>query len=443
MSILYTPAGDTDPIRDCYDGAMLHIIRTYKPSYVRVFLSAEMTVKENARQVYSKAISYVAPECGFDFIKTDIVDVQLMEKLVPLAEGFLQLRKEYPDEEILLNLSSGTPQMKTVMSFLATDFENVRAIQVDSPQRGSNRAAHATQDAEDITAVIENNFDNAPDYTCRCHEAPLSLLRRYSIRHQLISLVQNYEYSAALALYNQNKALFADETGKLLKHADLRSRMLIKDAFDVMGNDIYKNNSIRKTNEFLMVMELNQRKGKLVELIPKLTPFLYELVLFYLGNKLGINPSRFCYRKKNTNNTKNTNESWQINTSRLREIEPEVMKHLHAKFNGSFRDDTELSFTNMLYMLEAIKSVDAELLELLQTLRIVEKNQRNKIAHTILMDVTEERFKAIKPGLSSAQLMQLLRKAFFIIMDGESIHNVNVYNELNAKIVASLDKFRA
>ena len=26
MSILYTPAGDTDPIRDCYDGAMLHML---------------------------------------------------------------------------------------------------------------------------------------------------------------------------------------------------------------------------------------------------------------------------------------------------------------------------------------------------------------------------------------------------------------------------------
>lgn len=46
MSILYTPAGDTDPIRDCYDGAMLHIIRTYRPEYVRIFLSAEMSAKE-------------------------------------------------------------------------------------------------------------------------------------------------------------------------------------------------------------------------------------------------------------------------------------------------------------------------------------------------------------------------------------------------------------
>ena len=437
MSILYSPAGDTDPIRDCYDGALLHIIRTYKPSYARIFLSAEMTAKENSRQIYSKAIKHSTPECAFDFIKTDIVDVQVMEKLVPLVEEFLQLRKEYPNEEILLNLSSGTPQMKTVMSFLATDFENVRAIQVYTHQKGSNRSAHATQDAEDIDAVIENNFDDAPDFKCRCHEAQLSLLRRYSVRHQLISLVQNYEYSAALALYNQNKALFADETGKLLKHADLRSKMLIKDAFAVMGKDIYTNNSIRKTNEFLMVMELNQRKGKLVEFIPKLTPFLYELTLFYLGNKLGLNPSRFCYSKQGSN------DSWRISTSKLREVAPGVLEHLNKRCGGSFRDNKELSFTNMLYILEAIQSVDARLLELLQTLRVVERKQRNKIAHTILMDITEETFKAIEPYISSERIVQLLRKVFVRIMQGESICKYNVYDELNTKIVMSLNKFRS
>lgn len=39
------------------------------------------------------------PECKFDFIYTDIVNVQLMEELVPLAEGFLELRKEFPEED--------------------------------------------------------------------------------------------------------------------------------------------------------------------------------------------------------------------------------------------------------------------------------------------------------------------------------------------------------
>ena len=54
MSILYTPAGDTDPIRDCYDGAMLHIIRTHRPQYVRIFLSAEMSAKEKNGSLYNE-----------------------------------------------------------------------------------------------------------------------------------------------------------------------------------------------------------------------------------------------------------------------------------------------------------------------------------------------------------------------------------------------------
>lgn len=375
------------------------------------------------------------PECKFDFIYTDIVNVQLMEELVPLAEGFLELRKEFPEEEILLNLSSGTPQMKTVMSFLATDFENVRAIQVDSPQRASNRTAHATQDNEDIDVVIENNFDNATDYTCRCHEAPLSLLRRYSIRHQLISLINNYEYRAALNMYNKNKAMFVEETGKLLRHADLRSKLLINEAFKGMGKEnIYNNNSVKKLNEFLMVMELHQRKGELAEFIPKLTPFLYELLLYYFENHVALKLECFCYSKRNNNS------SWKISAEKLRKEAPDVFTYLNYYFRQGFRD-TELSFSNMLLILKSLKSIKTELMGELQILREVEKNQRNKIAHTILTDVTEENLQAIEPKLSSYQIIQHLRKAFLLIMEGEYICKRNVYDDLNRRIVDSLNEF--
>jgi len=394
-----------------------------------------MSAKEKNRHIYSKAIEYNVPECKFDFIYTDIVNVQLMEELVPLAEGFLELRKEFPEEEILLNLSSGTPQMKTVMSFLATDFENVRAIQVDSPQRASNRTAHATQDNEDINVVIENNFDNVPDYTCRCHEAPLSLLRRYSIRHQLISLINNYEYRAALTMYNKNKAMFVEETGKLLRHADLRSKLLINEAFKGMGKEnIYNNNSVKKLNEFLMVMELHQRKGELAEFIPKLTPFLYELLLYYFEKHVALKLERFCYSKRNNNS------SWKISAEKLRKEAPDVFTYLNYYFRQGFRD-TDLSFSNMLLILESLKSVKTELMGELQILREVERNQRNKIAHTILTDVTEENLQAIEPKLSSYQIIQHLRKAFLLIMEGEYICKRNVYDDLNRRIVDSLNEF--
>ncbi|MBQ7021690.1 MAG: hypothetical protein IJN33_05230, partial [Phascolarctobacterium sp.] len=148
MKILYTPAGDTDPIRGFRDGAILHIIRHYSPDKVVIFLSAEMIEKEEERKVFTKAIKHLVPECEIEIIKENIVDAHHIDKLMPLAEAFLKIRRANANAEILLNLSSGTPQMKTIMSFLATDFEHVRGIQVDSPTGKSNRSNFANQDNE-------------------------------------------------------------------------------------------------------------------------------------------------------------------------------------------------------------------------------------------------------------------------------------------------------
>jgi len=52
---------------------------------------------------------------------------------------------KYPDAEILINLSSGTLQMKLIMSYLSVEHDPVRGIQVDSPQGGSNRSEPAVK----------------------------------------------------------------------------------------------------------------------------------------------------------------------------------------------------------------------------------------------------------------------------------------------------------
>ncbi len=433
MSILYTPAGDTDPIRDMHDGAILHILRHYHPWLIRIFLSHDMSQKEATRQIYSKAVKHVAPECKVEFIKTEITEAQKMEKLVPLAEEFLKLRKEYPKEEIILNLSSGTPQMKTIMSFLATDFENVQAVQVMSPQKGSNRSNFATQNEEDIDVVIANNFDDESDTENRCEQPPLALFHRYGVRHQLISLVSNYEYSAALALLKKHRNMFSVETGKLLEHADLRSKLQLDAAFKVAGKRISSNREVNMLSEYFMVMELRQKRGELAEFIVKLTPFLYQLLLFYFENKTVHKPAEFCVRSQKS-------KPWRINRQRLQKTFPQILSVLDKEFEGNFRDDTELSFSNMLKILKAISQENQELIALLDVLRQVEAHHRNPLAHTIV-NITEELLKNTEPGLSSYEIIQKLRKAFLLVMQGEIVLKKNVYDELNQSIIKSMDAF--
>ena len=444
MTILYTPAGDTDPIRAGHDGAILHIIRKYKPRMVRIFLSKDMTAKEEQRQVYSKAIKYNAPDCEIGFIKTDITEVQLMENLIPLAEEFLQLRKEYPNEKIILNLSSGTPQMKSIMSFLATDFENVIPVQVDSPSRGSNRAAYATQDEDNIDEIIKNNEDNSDNRKDRCHEAPLFLLRRYNIRHQLISLINNYEYSAAYALYNKNPDMFTDLTGQLIRHADLRSKLQTEKAFTVSKDFVAKypskNEKINMLYEFFMVMWLRQKKGDLAEFIVKLTPFLFELLLYYFETQTDLQPEKFCTRKNNVN------ASWKINREMLASLSKDVLLYLDTMGKGVFRDGTNLSFYNMLSILHALNEKSGngkqkDLLDLLDELRLVEDNHRNGLAHTIT-NITEESLAAIAPYKNSEQIMDLIKKAFTKVTAKEKLNISNLYDNLNQQIILSLNEFQ-
>ncbi|MDU5586138.1 MAG: hypothetical protein E6025_05035 [Veillonella parvula] len=59
MRILYTPVGDTDPIRGCYDGGMLHIVRHYNPDMAILILSKDMEQKEESNRRFSNALKHV------------------------------------------------------------------------------------------------------------------------------------------------------------------------------------------------------------------------------------------------------------------------------------------------------------------------------------------------------------------------------------------------
>lgn len=431
MKILYSPVGDTDPIRYFRDGGVLHIIRHYQIDMAVLFLSAEMTVKENERHIYSKAINYIAPQCQIEFLKTDIKDVHRMESLTKMADEFIRLRKRYPEAEFYLNLSSGTPQMKNIIAFLANDFTDVTAIQVDSPINGSNRSNHAVQDNDDIETVIELNEDNDPSSVNRCHEAPLNLIRRYGIRYQIESLIDNYDYSGALKIYRRNKSLLNKSTEVYLEHAWYRERLMLKEAFKVLNNNLQQKREIQELNEFLMIMELQQKQERLSEFIIKLTPFLYQLVLFYLTVKLNVDINEICYN--------GNSKSKKLNNKKIKEIYPSIWKKLQNKF-GEFRDGTDLAFSNMLIMIKEIDGADKNLINNLNKLRDIEVCYRNSVAH-IITNITENYLKTTGPKMSSNDILNLLRNTFRLVTDGEIINERNVYTDINKKIKESMECF--
>ena len=107
----------------------------------------------------------------------------------------------------------------------------------------------------------------------------------------------------------------------------------------------------------------------------------------------------------------------------------------------NFRDGTDLAFSNLVIMLEAVTNCNGELLALLKELRIVEEKQRNYVAHTIIA-ISENDLMNIEPKLNSAQILEKLRKAFSLVMDGEEYFKKNIYDELNFHIQKTLEDFK-
>lgn len=234
--VLFSPLGDTDPIRDFRDGSMLHIVRHYKPSKVYLIYTSAMEELDKATNCYEIAIKYIHPECEVIKKFTGIENAADFDAFYELFTKYLQeIESENKDAKILVNLSSGTPQMKTTASLEIVTFNTMLyPIQVLSPQRGSNRNSdHFNPQKDDIMDGLENNFDNDPNEQNRCDVPDLISVRRSMLKAEIKSLVESWEYKAAFEKVKSNMGLFSKELFVLVKHAYLRN-IQHKDAKQVL-----------------------------------------------------------------------------------------------------------------------------------------------------------------------------------------------------------------
>ena len=98
-------------------------------------------------------------------VRTQIEDPSDMDAVgAPITEAVAALTEEFPDGEVLLNLSSGTPQMKIALAFLAADLRrSMRGIQVKNFERASGTTERTNAPDYSVADELECNEDEAPD----------------------------------------------------------------------------------------------------------------------------------------------------------------------------------------------------------------------------------------------------------------------------------------
>ena len=109
---LFSPIGNTDPIKYFYDGSMLHICRYYKPDVVILYLSHEMILHHEKDNRYVRSIELLGEKLGHTFevriIRDEqMVDVQQYDLFYHAFRGIIADIEEemMPEDTLIVNMA--------------------------------------------------------------------------------------------------------------------------------------------------------------------------------------------------------------------------------------------------------------------------------------------------------------------------------------------------
>lgn len=441
--ILFSPIGSTDPIAGQHDGAMLHIIRKYKPEKVYVYMSKEMGELEDKDMRYSYCLeqlrNHLKLEIEVEYIRRDdLVDVHIFDYF--LAE-FKSILKELciPETEVLLNVSSGTPAMKSALQILAATFDNqVIPIQVHTPKKELN-------DREDIKGNYsvelqwELNLDNEENYTDRCTVSPVVNMMNETKSTIIKQMVEEYDYVAA---YRVAKTVQGgiNQTAEKLIRAGIARLKLDKSACSKLCNEVgYDMYPVKRTDqwalfEYMMILRIKIIKEEYADFIRAISPLFFSLMEKIIRNSGQIDLDKYRYEelvKRNKHDTKSKIN--RIVKWRKRETEKNP---IFQSINGSKNTDTVI-FTEDYTKLINLLNIDGKTKTLVNEMRNVEKNIRNSAAHSIV-NITDEVVETYT-GMNSWQIFSKIRNLITASGVNISKESLNTYDDLNNEIKRNMD----
>lgn len=440
-TILFSCLGSTDPVRGEHDGAMLHIARHYKPERIVWYMTQEMRLIGEKDNRYALSIEYLKKQCpGYapEILPPcygELEDASDFDAFYDVFEEKLRsLSREYPDAEILVNLSSGTPQMKTTLALLSSTLQfPIRAIQVKNFEKRSGTTERTNSTTYDLEYELELNEDAQPDAPNRCSEPKLMLIQRDKQRAQIKSLLQRYDYEALLAM---GKTL-PEGSQTLIRHLAYRSaynlRAAISEAENIPVIDLFPANAsnaptyreYRELSEYILLLKLMQRTQRYTDLLIRLNPLVIQLQRSWLS-KNGVEFSKMGY-------IDSQGREW-MDPKKIRQLDSALADWLDEKYKNFRSSMLNIIFCN--YMIEWIGKSGTETGVLFRKLEQL-NHERNESAHS-LSNVTEEEIQRIM-GCSSGQLIKRLTALLAEIYPEHYREELfSIYDTANRRILETL-----
>jgi CRISPR type III-A/MTUBE-associated protein Csm6 len=263
LKILISAVGTTDPISNDHDAALLHIARNYRPDKIVLVYSQEMLVKQDLINKVLLSIEGYNPIIEIDSTILNNEEVFLFDKMYEVM-GLIVQKYTNDDDEIILNLSSGTPQIISALFALnrINDY-NTQAIQVATPKKGANREYKPLTDSE-IDALIVENQDNSLDFVDRSIKDKSEKFTQALVKRHLRSLIASFDYQAAEAIINRkeyNKLLSKKRIAYIREKLNDFSRVFKNQSIlsDILSFPL-EDSQKKALNYYLMIDVLKERE---------------------------------------------------------------------------------------------------------------------------------------------------------------------------------------
>lgn len=436
--VLFSPIGGTDPIANERDGSMLHICRKYHPECVVLYLSKEMAQRHDQDDRYCICLRRLAEREGFSpeilvEKRTELAEVQIydffFQEFRPLL---LNLHSRFPEHRLILNVASGTPAMKSALYLLAAFLPfPVLPVQTATPAKAQNPRLepHAEYDTD---LYWECNLDNE-DYIDRCQECRYENLNLQLQKESILTHLNAYDYAAALTAAKTVRPLLSPHCYDLLEAARLRLEMnwrAIKPAVKMELGLLNRPQKRIDLEEYLLWLQMKQKREDLADFLRGLTPGLYELLKLAVEEKAGYPVSSYCDSKGRFCRNWMTEDRMGQELLQLLEIP------------GRNLDRTFLISGHYAAILEK-KCPSAPWTAPLLQLRKIEERVRNPAAHTITrVDETWCIDNGVPPGQEIIRLLQdavnQLKRDEGKILEPKLSIDWGAYDVMNRKIERSL-----
>lgn len=333
-----------------------------------------------------------------------------------------RIRKENSECEILLNITSGTPQMNSFIYH--SDIENSKHIQVLNPEKRDGTTDRANKEDYDIDTELEFNEDKEYLFENRCLEATKNNATRFNIINSVNLFIGDYEYKSAYNLI-KSSILFNEEVKDLLKIGCFKQDLNLSDGYNFAKTkkrlEKYYPFGYNELFEYIVNLEMKVDKGQYLDFARGVTPIIDSLLEFYVKRLIKIDLDKF------------KNNDGLID---YRKVDEDIRVEYYEQ-RGKKTDYPEYINRYFLKSIIKVRGIDVE--NFLVNFEQLDKfylSVRNISSHQIIY--IDEKIINDKCGIRPKIILKILKEIYLEIRKDAKMDDFNILDKLNNDIKIKL-----